>query len=125
MRQGPERLVSESGLHERHGPAISLHRLCPRGRRQCTQHPLVQLLRRNRYLIGAGTIVAGIVGTALHVGLTSGDGAEYEWLCNVRFDNDSWKSAPRTIISNAPASDEDRLALDTYTSSHVVGGRSA
>jgi hypothetical protein len=73
--------------------------------------------------IGDGTLAADIVGTALHIGLTSGDGAEYEWLCNVRFDNDTWKSAPRTLITNAPASDEDRLALDTYTSTHLVGAQ--
>jgi hypothetical protein len=69
------------------------------------------------------THVDNIVGTVLHTGLTAGGGFEFSWLSNVRFDNDTWKSAPRTVISNAPSSDQDRLALDTYTSGHVLGAQ--
>ena len=67
--------------------------------------------------------LADIVGTVLHTGLTAGGGTEFSWLSNVRFDNDTWKTAPRAVISNAPSSDGDRLALDTYTSSHVIGAQ--
>ena len=72
---------------------------------------------------GANHNVADIVGTVLHTGLIAGAGFEYSWLTNVRFGNDTWKSAPPTVISNAPTSDADRLALDTYTSAHVLGAQ--
>lgn len=66
--------------------------------------------------------LADIVGTVLHTGLKAGTGFEFSWLSNVRFGNETWKSAPAKI-SNAPRSDGDRLALDTYTSSHVLGAQ--
>ena len=72
---------------------------------------------------GANHYVADIVGTVLHTGLTAGSGFEYSWLTNVRFGNDTWKSAPQTVILNAPKSDANRLALDTYTSAHVLGAQ--
>jgi hypothetical protein len=71
-----------------------------------------------------GPFMADIVGTVLHKGYEGASGLDGEgdgFLSNVRFDNDTWKSAPPTVISKAPSSDEDRLALDTYTSSHVTG----
>ncbi len=67
--------------------------------------------------------VDNIVGTVLHTGLTAGSGYDFSWLTNVRFDNSTWKSAPRSIILNAPATDEDRLALDTYTLGRLVGAQ--
>jgi hypothetical protein len=70
---------------------------------------------------GGNHHVADIVGTVLHKGLVVWGGADFSWLSNVSFGNETWKSAPRPLISNAPSSDEDRLALDTYTSSHVTG----
>jgi hypothetical protein len=70
---------------------------------------------------GSNHHLADIVGTVLHKGLTVGSGYEYSWLTNVRFGNDIWKTAPRTLILNAPASDADRRALDDHTSSHVTG----
>lgn len=69
---------------------------------------------------GSNHLVADIEGTVLHSGLTVGNGYEYSWLSNVSFGNATWKSAP-PVVSNAPSSDEDRLALDAYTSSHVTG----
>ena len=72
---------------------------------------------------GSNHQLADIVGTVLHTGLAAGGGSEYSWLTNVRFGNDTWKSAPRARITNAPSSDEDRLALDTYTSTHLVGAQ--
>ena len=72
---------------------------------------------------GSNHDVADIVGTILHTGLIAGSGFEYSWLTNVRFGNDTWKSAPRTVISNAPKSDADRLALDAYTLAHVLGAQ--
>ena len=66
--------------------------------------------------------LADIVGTVLHTGLIAGTGFEFSWLSNVRFGNETWKSAPAKI-TNAPRSDGDRLALDTYTSSHVLGAQ--
>ena len=71
----------------------------------------------------AATTMSPIVGTALHTGLTAGSGYEYSWLTNVRFGNDTWKSAPSTIISNAPKNGAERLALDTYTAAHVLGAQ--
>ena len=70
---------------------------------------------------GSNHLVADIVGTVLHHGLAAGNSLEYSWLSNVAFGNDIWKSAPQTLITNAPSSAEDRLALDAYTSSHVTG----
>lgn len=70
---------------------------------------------------GSNHHLADIVGTVLNKGLTVGAGYEYSWLSNVRFGNDTWKLAPRAHISNAPVSEADRRALDTYTSSHVTG----
>jgi hypothetical protein len=70
---------------------------------------------------GSNHSLADIAGTVLHQGLTVAYGFEYSWLSNVQFGNDTWKSAPRTVISNAPVSDADRRALDEYTSSHVTG----
>ncbi len=72
---------------------------------------------------GSNHNVTDIVGTALHTGLTAGSGYEYSWLTNVRFGNDTWKSAPSTIISNAPKNGAERLALDTYTAAHVLGAQ--
>jgi hypothetical protein len=72
---------------------------------------------------GANHNVADIVGTVLHTGLIAGAGYDYSWLSNVRFGNDTWKSAPPKFISSAPKSDADRLALDTYTSAHVLGAQ--
>ncbi len=70
---------------------------------------------------GSNHLLADIVGTVLHTGLAAGGGSEYSWLSNVRFGNDTWEAAPRVVIANGPSSAEDRLALDSYTSSHVTG----
>ncbi len=72
---------------------------------------------------GNGHVVGNIVGTALNVGLTAGGGGGHSYLYNVEFGNDTWKRAPHDRIPNAPSSDEDRLALDTYTSAHVLGAQ--
>ena len=72
---------------------------------------------------GSNHLLADISGTALHTGLEAGGGSEYSWLTNVRFGNDIWKLAPRAVIANAPSSDEDRLALDAYTSTHLIGAQ--
>ncbi len=72
---------------------------------------------------GNNHVVGNIVGTALNMGLTAGGGGGHSYLYNVELGNETWKQAPRDWISNAPSSDEDRLALDTYTSAHLLGAQ--
>jgi hypothetical protein len=71
--------------------------------------------------VGSNHQLADIVGTVLNKGLTVGGGYEYSWLTNLRFGNETWKTAPSALILNAPVSEADRRALDDYTSSHLTG----
>jgi len=74
------------------------------------------------YMIGSsGSYLANLYMTALKDGIKLGAGAETPYFYNVFIENGFWKNAPESVISNAPTSNAERIALDAYTQEHLMG----